>query len=277
MQSFNHSKSRDLGDILTDTFQYIRIYYKTLGKGLLYFVLPLYLIQAFLLQGYTDQLFANMFQPDNFSAFEILFSPRYLASISLSIVAYAMLTIVSLKHLYLTNTVNETETGSLIQDSLPMLLKLGALYISLFVIIMFSALFFFFPAIFFGIRLSLAPAALVLENRDVGESISRSWELTQGFWWATFALFFIMYIIVFFCSYAFILPATILSIFFVDTGTITDAGLFSTIITTFMTLSTAIASLFIVILHISFGLQFYNIVERKEGEGLRSKIEGLID
>lgn len=277
MQNFIHSKSRDLGDLLTDTFQYIRIYYKSLGYGLIYFVLPLYIIQAFLLQGYSDQLFANILQPGDFSAFETLSSPRYLVSIVLSMVAYAMLTIVSLKHMYLTKMGEVIESGTLIENSLPLLLKLGVLYIILFFIILFSAFFFFFPAIFFGIRLSLAPAALILENRGVGDSISRSWELTQGFWWATFALFIIMYIIVFFCSYAFILPATILSIFFSDTGTITDSGLLSTIISTFMTLSTSIASLFIVILHLAFGLQFFNIVERKEGEGLRSKIEGLID
>jgi len=277
MQDFNHSKSRDLGDILTDTFQYVRIYYNTLGKGLLFFVLPLYLVQAFLLQGYTDQIFANMFQPGDLSAFEDLLTPRYLFSILLSMIAYAMLTIVALKHLALTNSRDSTESVNLIQDSLPLLIKLGILYIILFFIIIISAFFFFFPAIFFGIRLSLAPAALVLENRGIGGSIGRSWELTQGFWWATFSLFLIMYIIVFFCSYAFILPATILSIFFVDTGTITNAGLFSTVIATFMTLSTSLASLFVVLIHLSFGLQFYNIIERKEGEGLRSKIEGLLD
>lgn len=277
MQDFNNSKSRDLGDILTDTFQYVRIYYNTLGKGLLFFVLPLYLVQAFLLQGYTDQIFANMFQPGDFSAFEDLLTPRYLFSILLSMIAYAMLTIVALKHLALTNSRDSTESVNLIQDSLPLLIKLGILYIILFFIIIISAFFFFFPAIFFGIRLSLAPAALVLENRGIGGSIGRSWELTQGFWWATFSLFLIMYIIVFFCSYAFILPATILSIFFVDTGTITNAGLFSTVIATFMTLSTSLASLFVVLIHLSFGLQFYNIIERKEGEGLRSKIEGLLD
>ncbi len=277
MLDFNHSKSRDLGDILTDTFQYVRIYFKTLGKGLLFFVLPLYLVQSFLLQGYSDQIFANMLQPGDLSVFEDLLTPRYLFSILLSMIAYAMLTIVALKHLAITNAGESSESVNLIQDFLPLLIKLGILYIILFFILMISAFFFLFPALFFGIRLSLAPAALVLENRGIGESIGRSWELTQGFWWSTFSLFLIMYIIVFFCSYAFILPATILSIFFVDTGTITDAGLFSTVITTFMTLSTSFASLFVVLIHLSFGLQFYNIIERKEGEGLRSKIEGLMD
>tara|TARA_R110000868_G_scaffold1211_8_gene9452 strand:- start:5547 stop:6380 length:834 start_codon:yes stop_codon:yes gene_type:complete len=277
MQSFNHNKSRDLGDILTDTFQYVRIYYPTLGKGLLFFVLPLYIVQAFLLQGYSDQIMSSIFQPNDFSMFETFFSARYILSIFLSMVAYAMLTIVALKHMQLTNADEIPDPSDLLDGVLPLLIKLAILYIILFFIIILSAFFFFFPALFFGIRLSLAPTSLVLENLSIGKSISRSWELTEGFWWATFALFVIMYIIVIFSSYAFILPATILSIFFVDTGTVTDANLFSTIITSFMTLSTAFASLFVVILHLSFGLQFFNIVERKEGGGLRSKIEGLID
>ncbi len=274
MQSFDHRVSRDIGDILTDTFQYIRIHYKTLGKGLVFFVFPLYLIQAFLMQGYSDQIFSTLFQPD--AIFDFL-GWRYFASIGISLLAYGVLSVVALKHLDLTDQGINPEANDLMEDSVPLILRFIWLYILLFLVLIASAFFFFFPAIFLGIRLSLAPAALILEDLSVDKAIRRSWELTQGYWWATFALFFIMYIIVIFSTYVFILPTTILSIFLMDSGAASESNNFSTLFTVLTSFSAALGSLFTAVLHISFALQFYNLVERKEGGSLRSRIEGLID
>ncbi|MBO6524996.1 MAG: hypothetical protein JJ971_14275 [Balneolaceae bacterium] len=274
MQNFNHRISRDVGDILTDTFQYVRIHYKTLGKGLVFFVFPLYLIQAFLMQGYSDQIFSTLFEPDAIFDF---FGWRYFTSIAISLLAYGVLSVVALKHLDLTDQGIDPQPNDLISDSVPLIFRFIGLYILLFLILIASAFFFFFPAVFFGIRLSLAPAALIFENRGVGDAISRSWELTQGYWWATFVLFFIMYIIVIFTTYVFILPATILSIFLMDSGAASEANNYSTLFTVFTSFSAAFGSLFTAILHISFALQFYNLVERKEGGSLRSRIESLVD
>lgn len=274
MQSFNHRVSRDVGDILTDTFQYVRIHYKTLGKGLVFFVFPLYLIQAFLMQGYSDQIFSTLFQPD--AIFDFI-GWRYFTSIAISLLAYGVLSVVALKHLGLTDQGINPEASDLMEDSILLIFRFIGLYILLFLILIASAFFFFFPAVFFGIRLSLAPAALILENRGVGDAISRSWELTQGYWWATFVLFFIMYIIVIFVTYVFILPTTILSIFLMDSGAASEANNYSTLFTVLTSFSAAIGSLFTAILHISFALQFYNLVERKEGGSLRSRIESLVD
>ena len=47
-----------------------------------------------------------------------------------------------------------------------------------------------------GIRLSLAPAALVLENLGVIESMKRSWSLTRGFFWRILGITLLVQIIV---------------------------------------------------------------------------------
>ena len=60
MSNFNYKKPRDLGGILSDTFLYIRQNYISLGKPILYFVVPFYVVQAFILQEYSSSLFDSI-------------------------------------------------------------------------------------------------------------------------------------------------------------------------------------------------------------------------
>lgn len=277
MQNFNLRRSRDIGDILTDTFQYIRIHYLVLGKGLLFFVMPLYLVNAFLLQEYSSQLIGDIFDPNNLDALQGLFSGRYFLAVFFSIVAYSLIPVIVLNHMDMVSQGLEPQVSDLIEDSLPLILKIIGLNIIIAIIVGFSFLFLFFPAIFFGIKLSLAQSALVLEDRDIMESINRSWDLTKDFWWATFALLLIMYIITVFTTYVFILPTAILSIFFVDGVATGEGSMFVTFITTLELIFNAVGSLFTAIIQIAVALHFFNLVERREGGNLRSKIEGLAD
>ncbi len=277
MQTFEHKRIRDLGDILTDTFQYVRVYYKSLLKGLFFFVAPLYLIQAFLMEGYASELFASILNPSNTQDLGELFGWRYFTSMGITLLSYAVLSLVTFNHLYFTEEGEEPITTDLLEDSGILILRFLGLYVVMMFILFFSALFFIIPAIFLGIRLSLASSVIVLEKRGVFESLGRSWELTQNYWWATFTLFFIMYIIILFSSYVLILPTTLVSIFLTDSGTINDPQGYLSLFTIFSAISTAVSSLFVSLFHISFALQYYNLVERKEGGSLRAKIEGLVD
>lgn len=277
MQNFNLRKSRDVGDILTDTFQYIRIHYLVLGKGLLFFVMPLYLINAFLLQEYSNQVVGDIFDPNNLEILQGFFSGRYFLALFFSIVAYSLIPVIVLNHMNLVSQGFEPQVSELIEDSLPLILKIIGLNIIIAFIVGFSFLFLFFPAIFFGVKLSLAQSALVLEERDIMESVNRSWDLTKDFWWATFALLIVMYIITVFTTYVFILPTTILSIFLVNGVDAGDSTIFVTFITTLELIFNAIGSLFTAIIQIAMALHFFNLVERREGGTLRSKIESLID
>lgn len=54
----------------------------------------------------------------------------------------------------------------------------------------------FVLATFVGVKMSLAPAALVLENLSVIESMKRSWSLTRGFFWRILGIMLLAQIIV---------------------------------------------------------------------------------
>ena len=56
-------------------------------------------------------------------------------------------------------------------------------------------LFFFFPAVYLLIVLSLGAAIIVFENSNPIDAISRSFSLIRGKWWSTFGLVVVMVII----------------------------------------------------------------------------------
>ncbi|MEQ9264895.1 MAG: hypothetical protein RLN81_06730 [Balneolaceae bacterium] len=277
MDHFNHRKTRDIGDILTDTFQYVRIHYITLGKGLLFFVLPLYLVQVFLMQDNFSDLFNLLAEPDNPEMFGNFFNGKYFLGIALSIVAYTMLSLVILNHIKFTEQEIEFEPIELIEDFFQTGLRLLGLYVLIYLIVLISVFFFVLPAIFFAIKLCLAQTASVIEERSITSSLSRSWYLTKEYWWATFALILVMLIIVWFSSFVLMFPITILSGFFVETGLSNGSDSVLTLFNIISIISSVFGTLLISLIYISITLQFYNLVERKEGGDLRSKIESLID
>ena len=278
MQSFKYNEIRDLGDIITDTFQYLRIHFKTLGKSLFYFVLPLYIIQFFLMKGYTDQMLSALTGND-LANFETIFGLQYIIGIALSLIASATLTVITIKHLKLTENNIEPTPEAILKEIVPSILKFVGLYIVYYSILFFSALLFLFPMIFFGIKFCLSISALLLEEETVFGALNRSWELTKDHWWGTFAVILVMSILLGFITYAFIIPTTILTSLTVETGAgeIGDSTFWMNFYYVITGILTAISSLTSILLFIAISLQYYNLAERKEGGNLRSQIEGLLN
>ena len=57
MSTFQLRKTRDFGQIITDTFTYLRVHFKSLGKALFIFVFPILLISGVLI----SSSFVSMF------------------------------------------------------------------------------------------------------------------------------------------------------------------------------------------------------------------------
>ena len=127
MHSFEYHKIRDLGEIIADSFQYLRIHFKTLGTALLFFVLPIYIIQFFLMKGYTDQIVGTL-TGGNVSNFEHIFGLQYFFGIVLSLIANSTLTVITIKHVQLTENVAPS-TDALLKEIVPNVLKYTGLYI----------------------------------------------------------------------------------------------------------------------------------------------------
>ncbi len=276
MVDFEYRKPRNIGEILTDTFQYIRLNYKTLGKGLLFFVAPFYIVQVALIGNENLNFFQAIGNPElEAQATSTIFSGKYLLSLLMSVLGTTMLSVITLKHLQLTSLSREADPSNLLENVVTNALRLIVLYIVLAFSLFFASLIFLIPAIFIGIQWSLAPTALIIEEKNIFSSMGRSWELVKDYWWVTFGLFILMYIISFFSTLIFMIPTSILSVFISSIGADASAGIISLLNTFFLGVMTVLSSMLYCIMYIAFSLHYFNLVERKEGVSLRSRIENL--
>ncbi|MEX0845199.1 MAG: glycerophosphoryl diester phosphodiesterase membrane domain-containing protein [Balneolaceae bacterium] len=273
MKDFTLQKYRDLGGILTDSFVYIRIHYKSLGKALLLLVLPFYLISGFLVgNAYTSFFSAMMQNPD--VAGDTIFSGNFMIGLILLAISSGALLTVALTHIQIAQHDEEVQLSQIIDKFGGNFFTLFILYLIIILAVSFSFFLFIIPAIYVGIKLFIAPAVAILEEKNPFEAVRRSWDLVQGHWWFTFAVYLVMNIITSFMSYVLIIPMSIF-IGFVTTSGADSNEVLGTGMGIFYGLMVVIASLFSVLMLIAMCLQYYNLIERKEGRGLREQIEEL--
>ena len=266
-------KYRDLGGIITDSFQYIRIHWKSLGKALLLLVLPFYLISGILVSdAYSSFFSAVMENPD--ANVESLFTSNFLFGLLLLAFSSGALLTASLTHVQLAKQHDEVELSHITDRFGGHFFKLFLLYILIALSIFFSAFFFIIPAIYIGVKLFPSPAISILEDLNPIDAIIRSWNLTKGHWWFTFAVYLVMNIITSFMSYILIIPMGIIISFMGVAGADAETSLMS-MMGIFYGLMIVVASLFSVLMLIAMCLHYFNLVERKEGKGLRQQIEEL--
>jgi hypothetical protein len=273
MNEFKLQKFRDLGGILTDSFTYVRIHYKSLGKGLLFLVLPFYLISG-LIVGDAYSTFVSAILDNPQASAEALIGGDFLMGMLLLAFSTCSLLTVSLTHIKLAHEYGEVEFDELFAGFGRNFFTLFALYFLIIISVFFGFMFFIIPGIFIGIKLFIAPAVAIIEERNPISAAGRSWELVRGHWWFTFATYLVMNIITTFMSYVLIIPLSIIM------GVISASGAGgSEVIGTGMGLvyglTIIIASLFSVLMLIAMALQYFNLIERKEGKGLREQIEEL--
>lgn len=273
MSDFKLQKYRDLGTILTDSFVYIRVHYKSLGKALLLFVLPFYLISGLLVgNAYTSFFSAVMENPDVTG--EALIGGDFILGFLLLALSSGALLTVAMTHVQLAQKHGEVLNSQLIEHFGRNFITLFILYILIIFAVVFGFIFFIIPGIYIAIKFFVAPAIAIIEDKNPIEALQRSWDLVQGHWWFTFATYLVMNLVTSFMSYVLIIPLTIIFGFISAAGADSNE-MIGTGMGIFYGLLVVVASLFSVLMLIAMCLQYFNLIERKEGVSLRAQIEEL--
>lgn len=283
MNTFELRKTRDFGQIITDTFTYIRVHFRTLGKALFLFVFPVVIISGILVSSsfmsvfdFTDINSNQPLDPTTLGNDVSSFLGKFFIGMLLFMTNFILIYVIVFKHIELVdNGVENIETGMMLEDFARNFFGVLGL-ISLIAISTFIGfLFLIVPGIYIAVKLSLAPTIFITEGEDFGSSLSKSWEITQDYWWFTFGMSFVMGIIMNFASYIFIIPMYILiGIVTFSTGN-DNASSFETIISVLYGLSIVVPALLYCIPITSQALVYYNIKERKTGSSMMHKIESL--
>lgn len=217
-------RERELGEVLSDTFNFIRYNYKILSKVLIKLVGPVLIVLLLALAGYTFlvmgqgknifTLIENQGQIENeFEHFGFMVLVGALFFIVATVLYYSVLyaTINFSIKSYIENNgeIKIDEVSANVRQTWGGFLGLSFLAgLILFVGTMLC----FIPGIYLFVPMSLVFSIKAFHNLSTGDSISYSFKLIKSNWWISFFTLFIIGIIFYLMSAIFNLPAIIYSL-----------------------------------------------------------------
>jgi len=264
----NLREERDFGEKFNATFQFATQNFKSLVISLLFLGAPL-MIVANLFMAYFQTEFGT--GPVNFAqGIPDSFWKMYLIVIPIILIAYSWLMTVTYAYIveYLDGNRSITPV-QVFNRALKKFPKIIAAGIVSFFVIMIAFMLLVIPGIYMAIAITFIQAIIVIEEISVFKSFSRSMSLIKGKWWSTFGLLFVMGFISGIMQLLFTIPTYInmtvkllhKNIFAFDWGTILSNMI-----------STVGMSLIYPLIFIAIAFQYFNLVERKESEGLKQQI-----
>lgn len=262
---------RNFGEVLTVTFDFVRENFKPLMKGWLYVVGPLALTNAFI----------SIYSIDMSSSFSQFFSLLSLINLILGVLTYFLTYLVTLGylHLYLHKKL-PVEFNDLRQFTKQNFWFFTGQYIVLIIITITGFVLLIIPGLYLIIVLSIAPITRIMERRSIFASISRARQLMSGFWWQTFGLTVVLFIIL--LVFGGLLQAPSIVLTFLWTFNNIEAGSFSggpadnyPLLAVVAAIGQALAVCVNIIPMIAYSLQYFNLRERKEAVSLMDKVESL--
>ncbi|PKP26349.1 MAG: hypothetical protein CVU03_03725 [Bacteroidetes bacterium HGW-Bacteroidetes-2] len=283
-QFLQFKKQRDLGDILTDTFKFIRLEGKSLfililkicGPALLVILLSfIYYAQS------TMSSFGTVFSNNtNFN----IFSTDVILSIILMLISmmiyYALLqsTVLSYIKIYIENKgiVSEQQVRDGVKNSFWNVLGLSFL-VGLLLVVGFA--FCGFPGIYLGVVLAITYSIAIFEKKDVTDTIGYSFKLIKGEWWNTFATFFVVIILFYIILVIFQIPQYIY--FFSKSFTSGEdfsadpAQVFDWVYIALNSIAMIAQYLLYTILVIASSLVYFNLNEKKNFSGTIETIDAI--
>lgn len=156
--------------------------------------------------------------------------------------------------------------------ALPMLiLVVPAAMAEIFWLIPLAMMLAMVPTIYFYNTMTIVVPMRLEEEIGIFEAIGRAMKLMQGRWWFTFWIFVVMQIILLFASMIFQVPIQVV-VFMQGFSGLESAGLLIYIAGAFNVIGTYLLYAMLVL---TASVQYYNLVEQKEGVGMVDRINEI--
>lgn len=215
-------KQRELGEILSITFKFLRENYKSAGKIFLRLVGPVFILLIAAITYYSwSTIGLSFLSPDSNATVNFIIPLGVLMLAYLLYISAMTGTIYHIIQSYINNggEILGAEVCSGMRNDFGKLLLLT--FIS-WIFIFAGTMLFFIPGVYLLVPMSLVTAILVFRRKGIGDSISESFELIKDNWWMTFASILCIGLIVYVIGIVFQLPAILYYI--VRTFTIAQEG-----------------------------------------------------
>lgn len=207
-------KQREFGDILTDTFAFIRHEFKPFFNAILKISGPYVALFLFAMVFYIyiigDQFSFDFAQPDQFNISPLKLILAYLIYFGSAILAYTFTTSTVLHYIksYIQNngTVNAEEIKQNVYKSFWSFLGLSILKVLTLII---ATVICCIPVFYFIVPMIVTLPILVFEQSGASDAYSKSYPLIKDEFWVTLATIVVLLIIYWVASFVFSLPNAI--------------------------------------------------------------------
>jgi len=264
-------KKRELGDIITDSFEFIKQEYKPISKLVLTYVLPFIILYAFVQINMQKKIIGNIDLSDTESLLANL-GPIYgnlLIASLFGIFVQSLLAGVfySYIEIYIKKGKGNFElseiTSLLFSNGL---LALGA-NIFFFIIVMFGVIMCIIPGIYFANTFSIVVMIFIFEKKGLSNALTRSWNLVQSQWWNTLLINLLGIIFVWVIGFVLSIPAMLSGVgngmqTTLETGAVEQPYSYWILIG----ITTVASSLLWIIPYTFLALQYFNLDEQTKTE-----------
>ncbi|SHF56607.1 hypothetical protein SAMN05444483_101611 [Salegentibacter echinorum] len=277
-EPINFKEQRELGDIISATFKFIRENYKSYFKSMIKIIWPAFLLLVAAVSFYSySTIGSSLFMDGQRGTFFIGFGLLILALL----IYYTVLNVAAFNFIksYMKNKggIIHQEIKDGVKKDLGKMLGLQAVS---GILVIAGTMIFVLPGIYLSIPLAIAAAALVFKNESVGGSISEGFYLVKDNWWSSFISLFLIWLIVYVISLVFQLPLLIYSI--IKMVTVMDgpdqtniSEVFDGVYLILTVAASAVQYILYAITPVGVAFVYYHLNEKKYATGAYESIDNL--
>ena len=274
------AKPRDFGEIISDTFTFVKQNFKPLLKY--FFIFCGFFLLATAATSVLTQInvfrSVNNFNPNSFDndspykAFAFL-TPVYFLSIFFSMLSYTAVTVtvLSFMALYKQKQNQVPEIDEMWGYFKYYFLKILGSSIVLAILVIVGCIFCLIPGIYLSPIMALVLPIMVIENTSFNYAFNQSFRLIKNNWWMIFGALVVIFIVLYVGQMILVLPASLLTmgnLFFHFTKG-TAISITAIIITTALA---SFAHILQILLVAGTCVCYFSLNENKEGTGLLERI-----
>lgn len=266
-------KKRELSEIISDSFLFIKQEYKPISKLIFTYVLPFLILYGIVQVYFQMKVIGNidLSNPDSMMA---NIGPIYLNLFIFSLFGiFVQSLLIGTFYSYLEIYIKKGKGNFELSEITPLLFSNGLLALSaslvLFIVVIFGTFMFIIPGIYFANTFSLVIIIFMFEKKGLGNAFSRSWILVKSQWWNTFLLNIIGVVIIWAMSFVLSLPSLIIGVGTnvlnsIESGPVEQPQSYWI----FIGLTTIISSLLWIIPYTFLAMHYFNLDERTKPKGL---------
>ncbi|MGM0933914.1 MAG: hypothetical protein ACQEWD_10755 [Bacteroidota bacterium] len=272
-------QQREMGEIISVSFKFLRENYKTYFRLLIKVAGPAFLLLIAALSYYSYSTLGDPLNSEMFMSGGFVISFGILALTLLLYFSVVYATVFNLIKSYIENEgeIKDAEVAAWAKDDLG---KMFGLNIISWIFIFAGMMLFLIPGIYVSVPLSIAMAALIFKQQSIFESITEGFKLVKDNWWMSFLTLVFVWIIIYVISLIFQLPLIIYT--FVKAFTSVNEGsaadmseMFDWVYILFSIISSLVQYIFYSIIPIGIAFLYFHLNEKKNFTGTYERIDKL--